>query len=168
MEHYEVLDVMNRQQGPDLMLRLDTDIFEAGREKETIVASRFLVKNISLKPAEFFQLSIWLDKGIKAERTFSFFPASLDTDANILLPETMHQIAANKYVFTVKPDIPLFGDFEISFPVCSNRVEKWRLEIDRVIPQFGGNYIQWMLEAPKRLRNKVVLNSRRFERDVSV
>jgi hypothetical protein len=80
----------------------------------------------------------------------------------------MHQIAANKYVFTVKPDIPLFGDFEISFPVCSNRVEKWRLEIDRVIPQFGGNYIQWMLEAPKRLRNKVVLNSRRFERDVSV
>lgn len=157
MEHYEVMDIMNRQKGPDIWLifKLLRSEYEVSNPSPTI---RFdaQIENRSVFPAKTAIITFWFENNLK-------FPETINSSCHPqeFLFEDDQRISGFKKVFDVNPITPIFGTQGFGFTNPQNRFDTFLdVDITQEAMQSIGPYvspkrqqelrarIKWEIQAP--------------------
>jgi len=141
---------MNRQNGPDLEIGFNIQKLE----DENVSVLLCGVNNKSTHPSSYCIVTLFIDKNLQLEN----FPANVDVSygmnwqklsSNIELEVYDQQIPVNKYLFEIKPKIPIFGSNIYKF-----RLHRQHLGL-RICSESLSNqkelYIAWRIETPDML-----------------
>ena len=146
MQDWQIRDVMNRQNGPDLWMRLADITASCDAENNNWITLKFFIKNHAITPAEYFKTTVWIDSSIFPDNPG--YGCQLTEKAKFSLPDNTRTITAMKYVFPKKPNVPIFGESEIPFPNEDQYQTSWRLKIKHIDPRYDSFIVKWMIESP--------------------
>lgn len=156
MEHYEVLDVMNRRVGPDLWI----DLIPNPNEDRQWTSGKFTIKlpifNKGIEPAKHLQVMVWLDTKLTESSGLDKVDF-LQVDRIVLKDDSGQEIInvpAIKYGFVFTAEPPIFGHYPYSFieryPQAGKWTEfdGWNIELKDPIFDNLEAFIKWEIRCP--------------------